>query len=157
MDDNMIELFASKLNINPIQLKKCYEETIEELSNIQLCSYKFSSGKNKGLLCGSMNKKSVIKNTLDNKYYCKTHNTSIEKKELKKSVVKIVNNKIPTILHNIDKIETEKMGDLDVIKGTLLIVDKSKNCCIGKLIDNHPNEELTEDDQNYLKELNIEF
>lgn len=155
MDNALASLLASKLKISELQLKTSYLEALCEYTKKQNtvderqnhCSYKFISGENSGKICGLLAKNSSVEasSEIDGKYYCKAHFKTISEKNKKSQTLKLTGIKKPVVLT--EKFETERMGDFEVLKGTMLIVDRSKNCCSGKIVDGQPNNTITKSDE----------
>jgi hypothetical protein len=169
MDPNLLKLFATKLNLSETIVQQCYEDALKEISivPIRTCSYKMRGGKNKGLLCSAIPeniKRQVVINENDGKPYCKQHNKTINDNVQTKKIVTIKNNDSNFILNTIEssiptseKIETEKLGDFDAIKGTTLLINKSSNKCVGKYVNCNPVTTLDQEDLQILEEKGIEY
>ena len=165
MDKQLLELFASELNISTETANIAYAnalrkycETIDinvsESSTDELCQYRFISGKNSGKTC---NKKA--KNALNNTYYCTVHYKT--KKEKLERIEKInIKPKSVTTIIPVKKFSVENFNDQKVIKGTLLIVSPDFNCCLGKFTNENHEEmtnKITKIEQDKLDELGVQY
>jgi hypothetical protein len=167
MDDCLLALLAKRLSISETQLKTSYSEALKEYSTTKEysisskknhCMYRFVAGENSGKICGLLPKNSNVEATLEleGKFYCRPHFRTITEKTRKSQTLKLVGLKNP--VHLVDeKFETERMGDYEVLKDTMLIVDRTKNCCSGKLVDNQPTTTITRQDEIILNEKKIPY
>lgn len=171
MDGKLCSIFAKKLQLSETTLQNIYIDALKEFLNLNLtetvstngtsrqkyCMYKYVSGENSGKLCGLLTKNSSVEATceLEGKNYCKSHFKSVFEKKKKSESLKLTGINKPFVIE--EKLETENMGDFEVLKDTMLIIDRSKNCCSGKLIKGQPTHNITVEDESLLKSKNVEF
>lgn len=165
MDDRLVSLFSKKLKISDSQLKTIYLEALREytssgntLERTNYCFYKFVSGENSGKICGLLAKNKFVEAAceINGQYYCKSHYKTISERNRKSQTMKLTGIKKPFQISE-DKIETERMGDYEVIKDTMLIIDRSKNCCLGKLVEGNTTKAITSTDEDFLNEKKIPY
>lgn len=168
MDEKLISIFSSKLKISENKLKTLYNESLTEYLSIPIsekneskrtyCMYKFVSGENSGKTCGLLPKNSSVEvsSEIDGFFYCKSHFKTISERNKKTEKLKLVGIKNP-FQTSIEKLETEKMGDFEVIKGTMLLIDRSKNCCSGKIVEGSATSNINKNDESFLVEKKIPY
>lgn len=163
MDDRLVYLFAKKLKLTEQEIKTSYKEALTEYiidKDEQVrkpCSYKFLSGENSGKLCGLLPKNILVDASceIDGKYYCKSHYKTISERQRKSQGLRLTGVQKPVQLN--EKLETERMGDFEVLKGTMLIIDRTKNCCSGKYVQEQPTTTINKKDEVVLSEKNIPY
>lgn len=171
MDSQLEKYFAQKLCISQEKVKHAYREALKEYAKETTdneavetiekklsCVYKFSLGKNNGKNCNK-----DAKYEFEEKSYCAAHYKTVKEKKTRSNSLKLKDNtvsqkkievKTSSSQHNY---ETEKHNEHLVLKGTLLIVDKDHNCCLGKYEKDELTDKITREDQSKLEELKIPY
>lgn len=173
MDAHLSRIFAKKLSISEEKVASAYHDALSEFvshssskpdvktkkNSGNKCMYKFALGKNSGNLC-----EKESKYELDEKFYCTTHYRSVKEKKDRSTKLKLKDTSVAQKTYEVktsplQKYETEKHNEHLVLKGTLLIVDKDKNCCLGKYTsdENEMTDKITRDEQETLEKLNIPY
>lgn len=172
MDPRLETLFAQKLSVSTTRVKSAYLEALNEFfadeklppendsgakgdTEKKTCAYKFICGKNDGKLCGKN-----AKNDFEEKSYCTAHLKTVKEKKTRSANNKLKDTSLPKkfeIKTIAQKYETEKHNEFLVLKGTLLIVDSDRNCCLGKYEKDELTDKITREEQMKLEELNIPY
>lgn len=167
MDQQLISIISKKLKISEDTFKKAYNDGFKEYldmlqapeecpSRKNYCCHNFVTGENSGKICGLLPKNLGVEasHELDGKHYCKAHLTSMLKKKQRGQTLRLNGLHKPVIIE--DKLETEQLGDFEVLKDTMLIIDRSKNCCSGKLVEGHPTNVINSREEEFLKSKNVD-
>lgn len=172
MDPLFYQLLASKLKKTTEEVTTAFVQSMSEFALLRTttsdngttvvnsaesdhwCEYLYVVGKNKGKLCGKLpaniNHRAV--ESIDGKYYCSTHLTTM-KKRADKQQLKI--EQVDQTIYTTPRVETELRNGVTVIKGTMLIVNTMTNTCCGSLRNGQPTDKISPEEKFYLDTRNI--